>query len=242
METSHQGYVIRIAPYKENDAILTFLTPQGMVVAKVRGFAKSESKLRNACQLYAFGEYSFAASLEQGHKTLIGANLLKAPVSALTSVEVSSLLSLFAEALIKIELEEDVNAFDTFHLFLTNLNLHPSYRSAYLVLLAHLLHWTGITLEVDQCVNCGAQKNIVAVSFNEGGFLCARCNKELLAAPVDNDYLKLFRYVMKSPIDKFHLFDASPQFTHRLATQLFEYLESMAGVVLKSKDVLAAIL
>lgn len=242
MESTHQGYVIRIAPYKENDAIVTFLTPQGLVVAKARGFMKNESKLRNSCQLYAHGEYSFASTLEQGHQTLTGASIKQAPIAALTSLEISSLLGLFAEALTKIELEDDIDPYDTFQRFITTLTLHPSYRSAYLVLLAHLLHWTGITLEVDQCVNCGALKNIVAVSFQEGGFLCARCNKELNAPLVDADYIKLFRYVMKSPIDKFHLFDASPQFTHRLATQLFDYLESMAGVSLKSKDVLSSII
>lgn len=242
MDVTLTGYVLRSVPYKESDVILTFLTPQGLVSAKARGLLKGESKLRHACQVYTLGEYSFASTLEQGHKTLTGAVVKQAPTAVLQTIEVAALLGLFAEAITKIEVEEDVDVFGSYDSFYRSLMLHPDYRSAYLVLLAQFLHWTGTTFEVDQCVNCGSQKNIVTVSTHEGGLLCARCNRELAIPLVEPEYLKLFRYVMKAPIDKFYLFEASPVYTHRLSLQLFDYLESMAGLTFKSQDVLAAIL
>ncbi len=53
-----QGLVLRITPYKDNDALLTVLTNQyGKLTVKARGLRKKNSPLVAPCQLLAFGEF-----------------------------------------------------------------------------------------------------------------------------------------------------------------------------------------
>ena len=53
-----QGLVLRITPYKDNDALLTVLTNQyGKLTVKARGLRRKNSPLVAPCQLLAFGEF-----------------------------------------------------------------------------------------------------------------------------------------------------------------------------------------
>lgn len=242
MEELLTGYVLRLSPYKENDVIVSLLTSRGIESFKARGVSRSESKLRSSLQVYTYGEYTCNSKLELGHKTLTASNVLLAPVAAMESIELSSLLALFTEALLKMEFDDWVTVYESFTRFYHHLLLHKDYQTAYLVLLAHLVNWSGIAFEVDQCVNCGDTRNIVALSASDGGLICSRCNTELRYQVAEPDYIKLCRYVMKAPIDKFHLFQSIPQYTHRLAALLFEHLEQEGGIALKSKEVMMSIM
>lgn len=242
MEELLTGFILRTTPYKENDIIVSILTKQGIRSFKARGIAKSESKLRSSLQLYSFGEYTCNSRLEMGHQTLTAAQLVMAPTEAMASIELSALLALFSEAVTKMEYDDWSMIYDNFDRFYRHLLLHRDYDTAYLVLLAHLVDWSGLGFEVDQCVNCGETRNIVALSASDGGLLCSRCNTELHYPIAEPDYIKLCRYVMKAPIDKFHLFKSAPHYTHRLAAILFDHLEQEGGLKLKARDVLMSIL
>lgn len=53
-----QGLVLRITPYKDNDALLTVLTNQyGKITVKARGLRRKNSPLVATCQLLAFSEF-----------------------------------------------------------------------------------------------------------------------------------------------------------------------------------------
>lgn len=53
-----QGLVLRITPYKDNDALLTVLTNKyGKITVKARGLRRKNSPLVATCQLLAFSEF-----------------------------------------------------------------------------------------------------------------------------------------------------------------------------------------
>lgn len=54
-----QGLVIRVTPYKDNDALLTVLTQnQGKLTVKARGLHRKSSPLIAPCQLLAYSEFT----------------------------------------------------------------------------------------------------------------------------------------------------------------------------------------
>lgn len=54
-----QALVLRVTPYKDNDALLTVLTrDQGKLTLKARGLRKKNSPLVAPCQLLSYGEFT----------------------------------------------------------------------------------------------------------------------------------------------------------------------------------------
>ena len=54
-----QALVLRVTPYKDNDALLTVLTrDQGKLTLKARGLRRKNSPLIAPCQLLAYGEFT----------------------------------------------------------------------------------------------------------------------------------------------------------------------------------------
>ncbi len=59
MYLTTQALVLRVCPYKEQDAMLTLLTPDnGKISVKARGLRRKNSPLVAPCQLLSYGEFT----------------------------------------------------------------------------------------------------------------------------------------------------------------------------------------
>ncbi len=61
MEQKTEGIVLKSIDLKENDKLLTILTPSGKLTASIRGVRKPKAKLNFASQPFCFAEYILAS-------------------------------------------------------------------------------------------------------------------------------------------------------------------------------------
>ena len=107
--------------------------------------------------------------------------------------------------------------------------------NATIVALAGFLRLAGIGLEVGECVNCGKKKDIVTISYLDGGFLCRDCAEEIGSVKTPVEQLKILRFAFAcSPSDlprcqSWQSSDARP-----LLTGLLDHLENQTGIACKS--------
>ena len=62
---SCEGIVLRHADYRENDRMLTLLTPQGRIDALARGCKRPKSPLLPASEVFTLGSYELFGSKEK---------------------------------------------------------------------------------------------------------------------------------------------------------------------------------
>lgn len=242
VETLH-GIIIQVIPYRDQDAIITLLNPlKGLVSFKARGVGKITSKNSPSCQLFSEGEYVVDFAQEDGHRTLRTAELVYYPKIVLESIQASSIFQLLAEGIIKLDLDRFEEAYFSLYFLLHHFHEKTHGLTVALIILGQFLHWSGSAIEMDRCVNCGTQKQIVAVSMSEGGLLCHSCQTEL-GSPLDSpEYIRNFRLVMRATVDKNELFKVDPSHGFRMMNALFEHLKEMVGIDFKSQEVLKQIL
>ena len=108
-----------------------------------------------------------------------------------------------------------------------------------LIYIARIIKISGIDLDVDKCVHCGDTTDIVAFSFNEGGFICRKHATEEIQRDLSLRQMKLIRYIFKI---KDYSCVKSEEYERAdkicLLNKLNEFINDYLGVSLKSIKVL----
>lgn len=73
--------------------------------------------------------------------------------------------------------------------------------AAFTLFLAKSFEFLGIEPETGECVNCSRRDRIVSFSFDEGGFLCERCARQIGARPLPKKELLTYKYLFKTPLE-----------------------------------------
>lgn len=242
MEWTIKGIIIKSSVYKESDAILTcFSREYGLVSFKARGVLKVTSKNSSACQLYTIGEYHLTSKNEYGHKTLTGVDVIKYPSSLFDNGKYLALLAFLSEAILKLELEDNnlIEIYDVFIFLLNNISKNYSLIFASLIVFKYLFDYSGLHLQVDECCKCSNKKNIVGISYVDGGFICGKCANESAGfKEYPAEYLRIFRYIQKAKIENVFALDIDTRIGYSILNTWFNYLYEAIGVNFKSKDIL----
>lgn len=166
------GIVIRKVDYKESDQIVEILSKEGRFSFLAKGVKKLTSKNASSLLLLTKGTYTLlegpqgGLSLKEGSiertadvledpKRIFSFNLL-AELSRSFINETSNFEALFD--LLDKTLEEIQRGYDPL--------------SASLLFFAKILKENGLALNVSECVRCGSKKDIVGISYRDGGFIC----------------------------------------------------------------------
>ncbi len=177
-----KAIVIKSVPYKDNDKILTLLTPDhGKISASLRGANKPKAKLKFAGQLFCFAEFDLIQ---------FGSNFTVKTVTEIESFfDISkdfqklSIGSSILEICDKITKEGETNCYPIFLSTLKALQtLVFSSTSPKLVLVKFMLDafkFCGYELTMDRCKNCGAKFNgNIFMNIETGAFVCPLCKTE----------------------------------------------------------------
>lgn len=242
MEWTIKGIIIKSTIYKENDAILTCLSRDyGLVSFKARGVLKVTSKNASSCQLYTIGEYHLTGKNEYGHKILTSVDVIKYPSALFDNGHYLSLFAFLSEAILKLELEDQhlIEIYDVFNYLLNNVNKGFSLLAASLIIFKYLFDFSGLHLQVDECIKCGNQKNIIGISYIDGGFVCAKCAANTPGfKKYPAEYLKIFRYIQKAKIENVYALPLDNKIGLAILSSFFNYFEDAIGISYKSKDIL----
>ena len=190
IQTARTAIVLRYANYRENDRMLTMLSPvHGRVEALARGCRRPRSSLLNASEPFALGDYELYE--KNGRYTVTGVTLTETFYPLRLDYERLSagiwLLGLTEEAA-----QPGKPAQDLFMLLLHTLSRLAFSDQPWKPLLAgFLLHYAneeGFKPRLNHCAVCGKSledREPVTFDLEAGGLCCHECRKppQLTVAP-----------------------------------------------------------
>ena len=223
------GLVVRQVNYKDNDQILTVLTKEhGLMTLKARGVRSRSSRLKGACQLLAYSEFTVFEN--RGFHTINEANAIQMFPELRTDIELLSLASYFAQVA-EVLSQEDMPNPELLSLTLNALYAlcrrlcTPELVKAAFELRAACLG--GYTPQLSGCAVCGDPE---PDRFDvRGGILCcASCSAgEGLRLPVSPGSLAAMRYLVSC--------DAKRLFSFRLEGRAVKELCDLAETYLQTQ-------
>lgn len=189
-QTENTAIVLRYANYRDNDRMLTLLSPtRGRIEALARGCRRPKSPLLNASELFALGDFELYE--RGGHMTVTGCTLIETfyPLRAdFDRLACGTYLLNLAEAAAQPGEEEQ----ELFMLLLHTLSRLTFSDQEWKPLLAgFLLHYAaceGTKPRLNHCVRC--QRRLedgeqVYFDLTEGGLCCQGCHTKEQTALAD---------------------------------------------------------
>lgn len=231
MKDKFCGYVIDSIDYKDNDSIITVLSPNGLISLKARGTKKIASKMNSVLFNYAYSEFEVNKSEKSGYLTLLDGTLLNYPSYIVNSLEYMTLMGIISEGISKCS---DAGYFYTN--FKDCMKLMEDNVDSKLILIAFLnslLESEGIKYVSDGCVDCG-NKQVVSFDFTRGGFLCKNCSHE----NQNVEYLKTVRIMTKINFENIKKVNIKENDSLMYINQAFNSLENKCGIVFRGKEFL----
>ena len=222
------GLVVRQVNYKDNDQILTVLTKEhGLMTLKARGVRSRSSRLKGACQLLAYSEFTVFEN--RGFHTIDEANAIQMFPELRTDIELLSLASYFAQVA-EVLSQEDMPNPELLSLTLNALYAlcrrlcTPELVKASFELRAACLG--GYTPELSGCAVCGDPE---PDRFDvRGGILCcASCSAgEGLRLPVSPGSLAAMRYLVSCDAKRLFAFRLEGRAVKELCDLTETYLQT----------------
>lgn len=193
--------VLNKTAYKDSDIIVTALEENGLFSFKVRGALNPTNPFKWLNNPLTVAEVEFAGPQTYKYPILKRATLVSSPMTADQTFLHLMVVNLVSEATNKM-LDDSEK-----HLLFTDiLNFIDSYSkndvdllTTSLIYLAKVIKVAGFELEVNKCVHCGSTSNIVAFSFDEGGFICKQCLQDDVICDLTPKQMKLVRFVFSAP-------------------------------------------
>ncbi len=225
MELDIEGIVIRQTPYKEKDAIVNVFTSQGIATFYARSILALTSKNASSCLMYAYSRFLLSS---HGDKLLLRkGELIDSFYNNYESIEKMTCLGVMSEVVFKIAGEDDGRLYAFFLKILNLLKNNFDILTLLCIFLAKAINYSGYALQYEECIQCSSKKNIVAVDYNLGGFVCKKCLK---TKEVENNlYLKIFRYVFKVDIQDIDKNILNKSICMRLIKEFLAYLKAKFG-------------
>lgn len=186
--------VLKTTNYKEKDSILEGLSEDGTHSFLVRGL------LTPKCSNIILANNLILADIEiqEGkykHPIVKKSKLIASPYHIENQLDAMSALSLINEITLHL-LQEDERAalfpwLKSAIIYFQNESIDP--LSIALTYFMKVIKESGYSFEVNQCVRCGAKKNIVAFSFTDGGFICKSCLTDEISRNLSNEAMLAIR-------------------------------------------------
>lgn len=229
------GFVIKSSAYKESDALLQVYTKEyGRMTLLAKGIKKIKSKNAAGCQTLTLSEFTFIP--RKGISTLIKASPVTFYRHIKEDIELEAYASYFSEFIYKFTEENDPDE-EVYTQFLQAITcLENGYRCqiVYLLFNALILKLTGTPLIVDGCSYCGSTSNIVAISYSNGGFVCANC-KGQYDRIFDKAFLKAFRHINKFTLLEIDEVKIEEKYIVELVSIMEYYIDEYTGILFKTK-------
>ena len=239
-EESLKGLVLRASEYKEADAMVNAICADGFFSFAAKGVRKLTSKNSASVQPFSYSEFSLMES-SSGSLTLKQGSLL-ANYQIESSIEAMTVLSFLQELTIKVVQEDEAGA--AYPYLLKACECIKEGKDPFtmgLLYFAKVLYNGGYGLDVDECVSCHKKKGIVALSYEDGGFLCADCFDASTFEKPSLQKLKIVRYLFRCKESDFPRVEFAKKDTLPLYEELGGYLENFTGCRLKSLSMIKSL-
>ena len=226
MYLTTRGLVLRTTEYKETDRILTVLTAEdGLLTLKARGVRSNRSKLKGACQLLTYAE--FTVNEARGFRFVSEATAIEMFVGLRNDIVLLALGSYFAQ-LAEVLSQEDAASPALLSLILNALyalsKLQKPPRLVKAATELRLAAIAGYQPELSGCCVCGNPEPD-RFSIAEGTLECAACRSgDGVRMPLSPASLAAMRYILSCPDKKLFSFSISGAAEKELCDAAESYL------------------
>ena len=226
MYLTTRGLVLRTTEYKETDRILTVLTAEdGLLTLKARGVRSNRSKLKGACQLLTYAE--FTVSEARGFRFISEATAIEMFAGLRNDIVLLALGSYFAQ-LAEVLSQEDAASPALLSLILNALyalsKLQKPPRLVKAATELRLAAIAGYQPELSGCCVCGAPEPD-RFSIADGTLECAACRSgDGVRMPLSPASLAAMRYILSCPEKKLFSFTISGAAEKELCDAAESYL------------------
>ena len=186
--------------YKEKDCIFNAISENEYLSFQAKGAQENKSPYVWLNNPLTVADVEFLQDGRYKHKVLKSAILVSTPF-----IKKEENLDYYFATSILLELVknavDDADKHETYNEIIEAMSALKSKKDALIVVLifiARLLKISGIALQVDKCVHCGSTKDVVAFSFNDGGFVCRNCESSETVRDLTTTQMKMIRAIFKA--------------------------------------------
>ena len=236
-----EGIVIRSVAFKEKDAMITLLCRDKIISFYARGVLSIKSKNASSVSLCTYGRYDLNEGPQSG-LTLKEGSIIESFPSIMEHYDSLAVVSLITELTCKYVQGEDAK--DVFSFLLNSLKaLNDGFSSLTVasIYFAAILNATGIGLEVNYCVISHRKSDIIAISFEDGGFISKECFEPETCQKLDSRMLNIYRYIFRVPPEKIEHIAFTNDENQNILSKLGIYLYNQTGLRLGSLDLIEKI-
>lgn len=236
-----EGIVISVTPYGESSKIINILTKdEGIIGVMAKGAKKIKSPLRIATEKLTLGVFNVYYHKDK-LSTLVSADIINPLLNIKTDIVKIGYLTYIVELAGQTAKQNDDNAIYTILkscILKIEEGLNPAIMTNILEL--KMLDYLGVGIDLDKCIKCGNTKNILTISGDEGGYICANCRTN---EPIYGEKtIKMFRLYYYVDIDSITDLRISEEVVENINRILTDYYDRFTGLYLKSKEFLNSVL
>lgn len=171
--------VISVTQYKEKDGIINAISEQGVVSFLARGILDPKNKFAPLNNYLTIADIELTESNAK-HPSLKNYSIIATPIRMESNLDYLASVMLIAEATKSLLQDDEKPAiYSWLEKAILEMKNSQDYIGIDIIYLANIFKLAGYEFEVNRCVFCGSKKNIVAFSFNDGGFVCGDCLNEM---------------------------------------------------------------
>lgn len=230
--------VLSLTPYKEKDAIINAISENETITFLAKGLKNPRSKNAALNNILTVADIelmdgNFKYPILKSSKPLSTSLKVEMNAEYLTSLLIidEMMLNLFPEQDQYVMFKHLENALD-------NLRKNNDWLMTLLLFMSHAIRLGGFQLEVNKCVMCGTTKNIVAFSFNDGGFICQNCYQPEMGRDLSKNQMLLLRKVVNCPDYRLQSADYAHEDLMVLLLKFTQYIEEAFGYHFKNMRLL----
>lgn len=223
------GYVIRVSPYKEADAMVTVLSKDGVYSFSARNVKNPNQKNFFAVQPLSYSTFTLSVNEGEEETYNLKESLVLSSVDGKHDFARLSLIQFIGELTQKmIEGEGVKEKFELLHATMQGINSGFDPLTLSMLYFAGLLRVEGYAPNTSGCYVCGTKKDLIGFSMIHGGYLC-RQHLESQFDKKDPHDLKIARYIFNVKPEQFvhHAFEKH---------ECLEFIRDMADLLESSTN------
>lgn len=236
-----EGFILKETAYGESSKIINVLTKEkGLIGIMCKGAKSMKSKLRACTQTFTYGVFNLYFK-EDKLSTLVSVDIinpLKNIRQDLTKMSFVTYISELTSQVLKESKSQHI--YDNF--INTILKIEHGLDPLILTNILELkyLPLLGVGLNLDSCIKCGNQTEIVTIDASYGGLICKGCyTNELI---VDKKVIQLIRMYYYVDIKSISTINVKEEYKKTINQFISDYYDSFTGLYVYSKKFLESIM
>lgn len=230
--------VLSLTKYKEKDTIVNAISEDEYLTFNAHGILSPTNKNASINNQLTIADVILSKSKSNKY-SLKECSVIASPFRINNDINYMVAISLLAEATNKmLDDEEKPMAFPYLEKAILALKNSKYPLLITLSYLSKLMRLAGYSFEINRCVRCGSKKDIVAFTFDEGGYVCKNCVDEGDKLDLTKDQLLLIRTVSGSTDFEFNNVEYNEDSAKILLAKFLEFILHIGGAELSSAKII----